>query len=246
MPSTRISQLLLPLLLLMHAAAVSALPLPAMVADMQDNAAAIASQYDELEQARHLQRNSDSAGWRLFGGVDVGQYRELDRLGRQSYTGSGGHLGLRYPLLGSRQSQHSSMLDGRIALDKARQSTALVRSEQQEQLRLAYIDWWHLHEISAWCERIDRQARSERQLTAERGSKQRLRTSEVLWVEQRWESLLRNCHGLEQHEAVLREHLAYLYGNLLPANARPHPEPLPLEPAVVASWLPLLEQHPAL
>lgn len=121
--------------LMLYGSSVMAIPLQALLKNMQDNPATSGSRYDEQRLAAELQQREDNTGWRLFGGVDTGQYRDLEGSGLQKYNGFGGKIGLRYPLLGAMQARRAAMIDSQIALDQARYSTELTHAEQQQQLR---------------------------------------------------------------------------------------------------------------
>lgn len=233
------------LVMSLQAGNAMAVPLQALVDGMQDSAATLASHHDEQELQTELSRHRERAGWSLFGGVDAGRYSELERSGREKYKGMGAHAGLRYPLLNAMQVRKAAIVDSEIALDKARHSTALVRAEQQQQLRQTYIDWWRKDAQAQWCARYQPVAAKEKRLTGSRAAAQQLRVSERLWLEQGWDNLLRSCKDLDHHEAGLRQQLAYLHGAELAAGERPEPEALPLDPGPIARWMPLLEEHPA-
>lgn len=222
------------------------LPLETLVRNMQDSPATLGDSLQEVEQDGLLSEQKARAGWSLYGGMDAGRYRELEYGGRQKYSGAGAMLGLRYPLLGAMQSRRTAIIDAEIALEQARHSTDLSRAEQQQQLRQTYIDWWRQQTLDQWCQQQRKLATSEQAKTAQRSTQQHLRRSEQLWVEQRWQRVLHACSGLNEHAVSLRQQLAYLHGSPLPASAEPASETLPARLAPAASWLALLEQHPAL
>lgn len=234
------------MLLASHAASAAVLPLQGLINTMQDGPAILASRYEEQEISVELRQREERAGWSLFGSVSAGDYRELERLEKERYEGAASQLGLRYPLLGAMQARQAVIVDAEIALEQARQTTALTRAEQQQQLRQVYIDWWRQAALGEWCLQHETLAASEKEKAISRTQQQQLRVSEQLWVEQRWANVLHVCNDLIQRDTVLRQRLGYLHGQLIPAAARPAAEPLPTELAPLAEWLPLLEQHPAL
>ncbi|MFB1010584.1 MAG: hypothetical protein QMB92_03930 [Thiopseudomonas sp.] len=230
----------------LQAAAASPVPLHTLVRQMQDSPATMGSQLQEQAREIVLSERKNKAGWSLYGGVDAGQYRELEYGGRQKYSGGGGLLGLRYPLLGAMQSRQAAIIDAEIALEQARHSTALLRDEQEQQLRQTYIDWWRQETLGQWCQQQQTLSASEQNKVAQRSALQHVRRSEQLWVEQRWQRLLHACSAHSEKVSSQRQQLAYLYGSPLPANAEPVVDALPVGLAPASSWLSLLEQHPAL
>lgn len=232
--------------LMLYGSSVMAIPLQALLKNMQDNPATSGSRYDEQRLAAELQQREDNTGWRLFGGVDTGQYRDLEGSGLQKYNGFGGKIGLRYPLLGAMQARRAAMIDSQIALDQARYSTELTHAEQQQQLRQTYIDWWQQNAMAQWCSVYQPLASAEQALVAKRSQEQQLRRSEHLWVEQRWRKLTGVCSNVVQQDTRLRQQLEYFYGSIIPTDAKPITEELPAQLAQLTSWLSMLEQHPAL
>lgn len=229
-----------------HAASAAALPLPTLISTMQDSPAIQASRHEEQEIGVELLQRKERAGWSVFGNVSAGNYRELERAGKERYRGTASQVGLRYPLLGAMQARQAVIVDAKIALEQARQTTALARAEQQQLLRQAYIDWWRQAALDEWCAQHQALAASEKQKAINRTQQQQLRLSEQLWVEQRWANLLHVCSDLPQRDTVLRQRLGYLHGQAIPPKAFPEAEPLPTKLAPLADWAPLLEQHPSL
>ena len=220
--------------------------LSSLIRDMQDSPATMGSQLQEQYMTGVLSEQQAKAGWSLYGGVDAGNYRELEYGGRQKYSGTGATIGLRYPLLGAMQSRRAAIIEAEIALEQAHHSVALTRAEQQQQLRQIYIDWWRQEVLGHWCHQQQTLATAELSQAVQRSGEQHLRYSEQLWIEQRWQRLLHICVGNSEQVASQRQQLAYLHGNRLPADAEPVAEPLPTQLAPAANWVSLLEEHPAL
>lgn len=225
---------------------VSAISLDAILHQMDDGPGVQAS----LEQQRLLgiERNQrrDEAGWSVFGGADIGYFRELEATGRADYTGYGAQLGLRYPLLGTLKARQAAVNDGELAVRQAREQETLRRMEQRFAVRLAYIDWWQVQETRQWCESLQQTASDERQRVNIRADNQSLRHSEQLWLEQRWRQLLSSCDRLEGRETVSRQRLARISGLTMPESANAEPVSLLANPAPAANWLELIDRHPAI
>lgn len=224
----------------------TAVPLQTLLEKMQDSPATTASRYEEQRINAELLQRKDDSGWKLFGGVDAGRYRDLEKSGLEKYEGYGGQLGLRYPLLGAMRARQAAVVDRQIALEQSEHSTALTLAEQQQELRQTYIDWWQHDAMTDWCNTYQPLASAEQETVANRSQAQQLRVSEKLWVEQHWRRLTRVCTSLSQQDAHLRQQLAYLHGDTIPASAKPTAEKLPTQLAPMSSWLDILEQHPAL
>lgn len=229
-----------------YGSSAAAVPLQTLLDKMQDSPAITASRYEEQRINADLLQRKDDSGWKLFGGVDAGRYRDLEKSGLEKYEGYGGQLGLRYPLLGALRARQAAVVDSQIALEQSEHSTALTLAEQQQELRQTYIDWWQQGAMTDWCNTYQPLASAEQSAVAKRSQAQQLRVSEKLWVEQHWRRLTRACNSLTQHDAHLRQQLAYLHGDILPAAAKPTAEQLPTQLAPMGSWLGILEQHPAL
>lgn len=234
------------LMLSAQAAFAEAVPLQALLASMPDSPAITASLHDQQRVGAELQQRQAASSWSLFGSVGTGRYRDIEQSGMEEYDGYGAQLGLRHPLLGALQARRLAVADAELALGQAHYSTALTRAEQRLQLRQIYIEWWRAQVLEDWCFSHQEIASAEQQAVADRISKQQLRMSEQLWVEQRWRTLLRPCRNLSQHTHSLRQQLQQLSGSPLPTNARAQSEPLPFQLAPLEQWLPALEQHPAL
>lgn len=223
-----------------------AISLEALLADMRDSHRTRASQYEEQKIHGELRLRQENTGWRLFGGTDFGHYRELEQTGTQSYDGFGAQLGLRYPLLGTLRAHRAAVIEADVSLAQSHHSTSLVRAEQRQLLRQAYIDWWQEQAISEWCAAYSPLGASEQAKVRTRTEQQHLRLSEQLWVEQRWRTLLRPCTDLTINSLRPRQHLDYLYGSLIPAAAKPMTESLPSLLAPLEQWRPVLERHPVM
>ncbi|WP_157719190.1 TolC family protein [Halopseudomonas salegens] len=223
-----------------------AVSLQSLLDGMHDTPATLASQHEEQRIDAELQQRRATAGWSLFGGVDSGRFREVETTGIQEFEGYGAQLGLRYPLLGSMQARKASVTDARVSLAQAQQMTELSRAEQRMLLRQTYIDWWQQQALDDWCARQRIKARDEHDRVATRVMHKELRLSEELWTQQRWRSLMLPCGNLQQRMAQLEQRLGYLHGKPLAADTKAQVEALPLEPAPLQQWLPLLEEHPAL
>ncbi len=115
------------LVLTAYGSSAAAVPLQTLIDKMQESPAITASRYEEQRISAELRQRQDNTNWRLFGGVDVGRYRDLEAAGgMEKYEGFGGQLGLRYPLLGAMQARRAAVVDTQIALDQAEHSTELT------------------------------------------------------------------------------------------------------------------------
>jgi len=211
-----VSRLVFLALLMVTSGTAWAVTLESLLADMTDSAEVRVQEAEQERLAIEHQYRIEERGWSVFGGADVGHFRELQPDGnRDDYTGFGASVGLRYPLLGTLDERERAVNDARLALTEKTYETRLRRSTQRFQLRQSYTDWWHARAVAQWCETWLAIAREELASARERARQQALRTSELKWLEQRWDRVTRSCERSEQYQSQLRERTARLAGAAL-------------------------------
>ena len=240
------SRLLIMALLLVISGALRAAPLDALLSGMEDGAEVRVQQAEQERLAIEHQYRVEERGWSVFGGADAGHVGELQPQGDQDrYTGYGASVGLRYPLLGTLDERDRAVVDARLALTGRIYETRLRRATQRFQLRQSYTDWWHARAVTRWCKRWRTVAREELDSARERARQQALRTSELHWLEQRWDRLKRSCRRSEQYQSLLKERTARLAGVELTAHDQPQRPELTGSPAPRAHWADAINSHPA-
>ncbi|WP_417547714.1 hypothetical protein [Marinobacter segnicrescens] len=241
-----VSRLVFLALLMVTSGTAWAVTLESLLADMTDSAEVRVQEAEQERLAIEHQYRIEERGWSVFGGADVGHFRELQPDGnRDDYTGFGASVGLRYPLLGTLDERERAVNDARLALTEKTYETRLRRSTQRFQLRQSYTDWWHAQAVTQWCEPWRTIAREELASARERARQQALRTSELKWLEQSWDRVTRSCGRSEQYQSQLRERTARLAGAALSVLDQPQRPELTRHPAPLVQWTDALNSHPA-
>ncbi|MGM0571984.1 MAG: hypothetical protein ACQET2_14805, partial [Pseudomonadota bacterium] len=241
-----VSHLVFFTLLLVTSGTVQAVTLESLLAGMEDSAEVRVQEAEQERLAIEHQYRIEERGWSVFGGADIGRFHELQPDGnRDDYTGFGASVGLRYPLLGTLDERERAVSDARLAVTEKTYETLLRRSTQRFQLRQSYTDWWHAGAVTHWCGTWRAIAREELASARERASQQALRTSELKWLEQRWDRVTRSCERSEQYQSQLRERTARLAGAILTPPDLPQRPTLTRHPAPLVQWTDALNHHPA-
>ncbi|XOZ33171.1 hypothetical protein ACMDCT_13270 [Halomonadaceae bacterium KBTZ08] len=232
-------------LLAAWAPVIAAQPLDTLLQRMTAGPAVQAAGAEQRQLRTERQRRANERGWTLFGGLDGGSYRELERnADTDQYTGYGAELGLRYPLLGTLRRRTEAVIEAELAVTQQQHTQALRRIQQRLRLRNAYIDWWEAQRIAALCSEVNELARQELATVRKRAQAKGLRQSEEMLLRQRWSSQRRSCNEYAQRTPVLRNRVSRIAGNPINPGARAEAEPLPVSPKPIAHWSELIRKHP--
>lgn len=222
-----------------------AITLEKLLAGMKDSADVRALAAERERLAIEHEYRTQERGWSVFGGADMGYFREIQSAGDlDTYSGYGIRVGLRYPLLGTLDERNDAVMESELALIRHAQETRNQRSTQRLFLRQSYIDWWHASAISRRCRQWSFTADDEITTARERARGQFLRTSELQWLEQRWDRVMRSCENAIKHQSLLRERTGRLAGTILTLDVEPERPPLPGHPAPLAHWWNAINKHP--
>jgi len=222
-----------------------AVTLEKLLAEMKDGADVRALGAERERLAIEHEYRIEERGWSVFGGADTGYFRELQSEGDLDiYSGYGVRIGLRYPLLGTLDERNAAVTESELALIRQTQETRNQRSTQRLFLRQSYIDWWHTSAISRQCKQWSLIAAEEMRSARDRAREQFLRTSELQWLEQRWDRVMRSCENARKHQSLLRERTGRLAGTILTRDAEPERPPLADRPAPLAQWWSAINRHP--
>ena len=225
--------------------ASQAVTLDALLAGMTDSADVRALDAERKRLAIENEYRIEERGWSVFGGADMGYINEIQPGGDlDSYGGYGVRVGLRYPLMGTLDKRNEAVTDSELALIRQKHETLDQRSTQRFFLRQSYIDWWHASAISGQCEQWRAVAANELASARERAGQQSLRTSELQWLEQRWDRVMRSCESSERHRLLLRERTGRLSGAALTQSAEPERPSLADRPAPLTHWWHAINKHP--
>lgn len=223
----------------------AAQPLDTLLQQMRDGPAVQAAGAAQQQLRTEHQRLAHERGWSLFGGMDGGTYRELERnADTDHYNGYGAELGLRYPLLGTLRRRTQAVIEAELAVTQQQHRQALRRIEQRLRLRNAYIDWWEAQRIEDLCGEIHDLARQELATVTKRTQAKGLRQSEKMLLRQRWSSQQRSCNEYAQRTTVLRNRVSRIAGHPITPGARAEADPLPVSPKPIAHWSELIRKHP--
>ena len=165
------------------------------------------SRLDEAPASRALQAEASQAsakaqisrsrqGWSVFGGADIGRFRELDTTaGAVDYTGTGLQLGLRHPLLGALRERIKATQALQAEADQAKVAAVIAQAEHRLALRQTYADWWLAQRHQDLCESQKASADHETDKINQRYNKGQLRGSDHLWLTRSWQQITRNCQA---------------------------------------------------